>query len=64
MKDNLGLENTRRQLQQLINFLSKQSLKENDNLLNEAVNRLMASQSYLNKFAQNKILTWRLKNED
>ena len=64
MKDNLGLENTRRQLQQLINFLSKQSLKENDNLLNEAVNRLMASQSYLNKFAQNKILNWRLKNED
>ena len=64
MKDNFGLENTRRQLQQLINFLSKQSLKENDNLLNEAVNRLMASQSYLNKFAQNKILNWRLKNED
>ena len=64
MKDNLGLENTRRQLQQLINFLSKQSLKENDNLLNEAVNRLMASQSYLNKFAQNKMLNWRLKNED
>ena len=64
MKDNLGLENTRRQLQHLINFLSKQSLKENDNLLDEAVNRLMASQSYLNKFAQNKILNWRLKNED
>ena len=42
MQDNLGLENTRRQLQQLINFLSKQSLKENDNLLDEAVNRLMA----------------------
>ena len=62
MKDNLGLENTRRQLQQLINFLNKQSLKENDNLLNEAVNRLMASQSYLNKFAQNKILNWKLKN--
>ena len=62
MKDNLGLENTRRQLQQLINFLSKQSLKENDNLLNEAVNRLMASQSYLNKFAQNKMLNWKLKN--
>jgi len=64
MKDNLGLENTRRQLQQLINFLNKQSLKENDNLLDEAVNRLMASQSYLNKFAQNKMLNWRLKNED
>ena len=64
MQDNLGLENTRRQLQQLINFLSKQSLKENDNLLDEAVNRLMASQSYLNKFAQNKILNWRLKNEN
>ena len=64
MKDNLGLENTRRQLQQLINFLSKQSLKENDNLLDEAVNRLMASQSYLNKFAQNKILNWWLKIED
>ena len=64
MKDNLGLENTRRQLQQLINFLNKQSLKENDNLLDEAVNRLMAAQSYLNKFAQNKILNWRLKNED
>lgn len=64
MQDNLGLENTRRQLQQLINFLSKQSLKENDILLDEAVNRLMASQSYLNKFAQNKILNWRLKNEN
>ena len=64
MQDNLGLENTRRQLQQLINFLNKQSLKENDNLLDEAVNRLMASQSYLNKFAQNKILNWRLKNEN
>ena len=64
MKDNLGLENTRRQLQQLINFLNKQSLKENDNLLDEAVNRLMASQSYLNKFAQNKMLNWRLKSED
>ena len=64
MKDNLGLENTRRQLQQLINFLSKQSLKENDNLLDESVNRLMASQSYLNKFAHNNILNWRLKNED
>ena len=64
MQDNLGLENTRRQLQQLINFLNKQSLKENDNLLDEAVNRLMASQSYLNKFAQNKMLNWRLKNED
>ena len=64
MKDNLGLENTRRQLQQLINFLNKQSLKENDNLLDEAVNRLMASQSYLNKFAQNKMLNWRAKNED
>jgi len=64
MKDNLGLENTRRQLQQLINFLNKQSLKENDNLLNEAVNNLMASQSYLNKFAQNKMLNWRLKNEN
>lgn len=62
MRDNLGLENTRRQLQQLINFLNKQSLKENDNLLDEAVNSLMASQSYLNKFAQNKILNWRLKN--
>ena len=62
MKDNLGLENTRRQLQQLINFLNKQSLKENNNLLDEAVNSLMASQSYLNKFAQNKILNWRLKN--
>ena len=62
MQDNLGLENTRRQLQQLINFLNKQSLKENDNLLNEAVNNLMASQSYLNKFAQNKMLNWRLKN--
>ena len=64
MKDNLGLENTRRQLQQLINFLNKQSLKENDNLLDEAVNSLMVSQSYLNKFAQNKILNWRLKNEN
>jgi site-specific recombinase XerC len=64
MQDNLGLENTRRQLQQLINFLNKQSLKENDNLLNEAVNNLMASQSYLNKFAQNKILNWRFKNEN
>ena len=64
MKDNLGLENTRRQLQQLINFLNKQSLKENDSLLDEAVNSLMVSQSYLNKFAQNKILNWRLKNED
>ena len=64
MKDNLGLENTRRQLQQLINFLNKLSLKENNNLLDEAVNRLMASQSYLNKFAQNKILNWRLKNEN
>ena len=64
MKDNLGLENTRRQLQQLINFLNKQSLKENNNLLDEAVNSLMVSQSYLNKFAQNKILNWRLKNEN
>ena len=64
MKDNLGLENTRRQLQQLINFLNKQSLKENNNLLDEAVNSLMTSQSYLNKFAQNKILNWRLNNED
>ena len=64
MKDNLGLESTRRQLQQLINFLNKQSLKENNNLLDEAVNNLMASQSYLNKFAQNKILNWRLKNEN
>jgi hypothetical protein len=64
MQDNLGLENTRRQLQQLINFLNKQSLKENDNLLDEAVNSLMVSQSYLNKFAQNKILNWRLKNEN
>ena len=64
MQDNLGLENTRRQLQQLINFLNKQSLKENDNLLDEAVNNLMASQSYLNKFAQNKMLNWRLKNEN
>jgi len=64
MKDNLGLENTRRQLQQLINFLNKQSLKENDSLLDEAVNSLMVSQSYLNKFAQNKLLNWRLKNEN
>ena len=64
MQYNLGLENTIRQLQQLINFLSKKSLKENDNLLDEAVNSLMASQSYLNKFAQNKILNWRLKNEN
>ena len=64
MQDNLGLETTRRRLQQLINFLSKKSLKENDNLLDEAVNSLMASQSYLNKFAQNKILNWRLKNEN
>jgi|TARA_R100000081_G_C4738737_1_gene127636 site-specific recombinase XerC len=64
MQDNLGLENTRRQLQQLINFLNKQSLKENNNLLDEAVNSLMVSQSYLNKFAQNKILNWRLKNEN
>ena len=64
MKDNLGLENTRRQLQQLINFLNKLSLKENNNLLDEAVNSLMVSQSYLNKFAQNKILNWRLKNEN
>ena len=64
MKDNLGLENTRRQLQQLINFLNKQSLKENDSLLDEAVNSLMVSQSYLDKFAQNKLLNWRLKNEN
>ena len=62
MKDNLGLENTRRQLQQLINFLNKQSLKENDSLLDEAVNNLMTSQSYLNKSAQNKMLNWKLKN--
>ena len=58
-KDNKALENTRRQLRELIIFLNKQSLKENDNLLNEAVNNLMASQSYLNKFAQNKMLNWR-----
>ena len=64
MKDNLGLENTRRQLQQLINFLNKQSLKENDSLLDDCVNSLMVSQSYLNKFAQNKMLNWRAKNED
>ena len=37
---------------------------KNVNLLDEAVNSLMASQSYLNKFAQNKILNWRLKNEN
>ena len=64
MQDNLGLENTRRQLQQLINFLSKKSLKKKDILIYETINRLIASQSYLNKFAQNKILNWRLKNEN
>ena len=56
MKDNLGLENTRRQLQQLINFLSKQSLKENDLLLDEAVTWLMTAESYLNKHIQYKRL--------
>ena len=56
MKDNLGLENTRRQLQQLINFLNKQSLKENDSLLDEAVTWLMTAESYLNKHIQYKRL--------
>ena len=56
MKDNLELENTRRQLQQLINFLSKQSLKENDLLLDEAVTWLMTAESYLNKHIQYKRL--------
>jgi len=57
MQDNLGLENTRRQLQQLINFLSKQSLKENDLLLDEAVTWLMTAESYLNKHIQYKRLS-------
>ena len=56
MKDNLGLENTRRQLQQLIHFLSKKSLKENDLLLDEAVTWLMTAESYLNKHLQYKRL--------
>ena len=56
MKDNLGLENTRRQLQQLIHFLSKKSLKENDLLLDEAVTWLMTAESYLNKHIQYKRL--------
>tara|TARA_Y100001973_G_C5108216_1_gene286263 strand:- start:346 stop:567 length:222 start_codon:yes stop_codon:yes gene_type:complete len=56
MQDNFGLENTRRELQQLINFLSKKSLKENDLLLDEAVTWLMTAESYLNKHIQYKRL--------
>ena len=56
MQNNSGLENTKRQLQQLINFLSKQSLKENDLLLDEAVTWLMTAESYLNKHIQYKRL--------
>ena len=48
-KDNEAFENTRRQLKELINFLNKQSLKENDLLLDEAVTWLMTAESYLNK---------------
>ena len=55
-KDNEGLENTRRQLRELIIFLNKQSLKENNCLLDFAVDGLMASESYINKFVQNKQL--------
>ena len=55
-KDNEALENTRRQLRELIIFLNKQSLKENNCLLDFAVDGLMASESYINKFVLNKQL--------
>ena len=55
-KDNEAFENTRRQLKELINFLNKQSLKENDLLLDEAVTWLMTAESYLNKHIQYKRL--------
>ena len=55
-KDNEALENTRRKLRELIIFLNKQSLKENKCLLDFAVDGLMASESYINKFVLNKQL--------
>jgi len=55
-KDNQGLENTRRQLRELIIFLNKQYKKENNLLLDEAITWLYNAESYLNKYVTYKTL--------